>query len=1342
MKLLPAAVVLALISATPSVNAIPLPETHFVSPFATRFTRRSAAGSAANRLRSSAPGLVLRIPDSVDRVARTHENDIFLARALEDPIFAPAQDFALPPRADEKRVSPLRLPTFPPLPLASPSHPMRARLRIVLGTFLRLLHATSASGSGSLSIVKNSGVCETTPGVGQVSGYIDMPGNASMWFWFFEARNTPESAPLTLWLNGGPGCASMIGLFQENGPCSVNPDGKTTTLNPYSWNNISNMLYIDQPLGAGFSYGTGDAPVTNTDDAAVMMWAAFQVLFASDEFAGFRRRPLIFATESYGARFGPAFITYFNAQNALIDAGQLEGYKVAFKALMVNDGKHDPLTQYASLIRFARDAPGYGALQSTRTIAGMQDAWDAADGCEARLKACYAGATEGSGYGARRVCKEANDICMSGLFYPAIRGYDSDDLQQDAHLVDPFPYTYYKVFLKRKTTMEAIGARGAYDACSDSVQEAFAETGEFGMTSLPPLAALADAKFPIFIWVGDADIKANWLGVHDAMVSMSWYGNAAFNNTAMSNWTLDGEVVAEIKSVDAFTFSRVFGAGHNLPAFVPNTALQFFAKVVDAVKEGNDTDATPTPASSSAEGSWRSSLAVWLLLELFLLLDGEPEYWLHASRLVRYNGSLYARWTSVTIRTLIVFSIPASQMPSRRPKSHSQTPDLAPRPKQRNHRPSPSIEQPRTDSGLGMSPEARYEHNLKVLRRRDPSIISIFDQFTHVCVYHHNGEGWEKNGFEGSMFLYERNEYPPYGFYILNRMGNNDYVQRLYPEETAARQTNFLQLNSWPEYTNRRLEKIHNQYGNDLPDKFSEAWFPTDHQSADKGRTRIIYLWMFPQEGREPMIDVMLRLQSYVQKNLPYPEQYRFGPSSPPPNPRPSPPLTRHAAQSQPPQAASSAELDQLFSKLAQPQPNPTTSVQPTSVTVASLFQNPGAASSSSSSGIPLLNSIFASVMPASAPSAPQVHSPTPQVLNNEVITSLLGAATLAHALGRVPWHSSESSTVLDPDEELQVAGASAGRPLLSSAAPRATTSVPNGTSPRVVHGDATPRAPLPRTLHPPPPRPPAEVSGSQRPSSELWAPVDDRAEYELEDGEILELDFADTSALSDPAAFQRARQQSSTPDPIAISPPPVIVNGNGTRRGKGRKKGRKERAAERERARLAQEQLTSSSRSASASPDLVTMVAATQNGNGYGPASASASASTLAPFVEPETPTTARPPSLPAAGSKITMQTLFASASAPALNGNGHNHHHHKQPSPSPVPAPAPASKVSITPAGLDPAVARDAIISSVSAPQAAQRLAPRMERNEFVREVLTLIHTDSSFVNTLYQEYIARCN
>ncbi|KAJ4485477.1 hypothetical protein J3R30DRAFT_3233386, partial [Lentinula aciculospora] len=93
-----------------------------------------------------------------------------------------------------------------------------------------------------------------------------------------------------------------------------------------------------------------------------------------------------------------------------------------------------------------------------------------------------------------------------------------------------------------------------------------------------------------------------------------------------------------------------------------------------------------------------------------------------------------------------------------------------------------------------MSAASRYAHNLKVLRRRDPSILRIFDQFSHVCVYHHNGECWEKKGFEGSMFLYERADYPPYGFYILNRMGMDDYIQRLWPEDNMSVTGSYLML--------------------------------------------------------------------------------------------------------------------------------------------------------------------------------------------------------------------------------------------------------------------------------------------------------------------------------------------------------------------------------------------------------------------------------------------------------------------------------------------------------------------------------------------------------------------
>ncbi|KAI0708402.1 alpha/beta-hydrolase [Earliella scabrosa] len=426
-----------------------------------------------------------------------------------------------------------------------------------------------------LRFVRNSGVCETTPGVNQLSGYIDVGTNMSMWFWFFEARHDPETAPFTLWLNGGPGCSSMIGLFQEHGPCQVNPDGKTTVLNPFSWNNLSNVIYIDQPIGTGFSFGTVD--VNSTFNASPAIWTAFQILFESREFAKFQSREFIFATESYGGHYGPEFVTFFNEQNAKIREGKLRGELITVSALMINNGWYDPLIQNQAYVDFATNAPGYGQLQSDEVLAALNEAYFGEGGCRDQEAACYAaGETPES----NAICIQADDFCIEQVLIPSVGNRDIDDLRQNRSSPNPFPPSFYVSFLRNATVMQQIGAQARYSECSNAVGNQFGRTGDDARTLLPQLAALANERMKILIWAGDADINCNWLGGHASVLAMDWYGNETLHNTPFTNMTINGKAVAAIQNVDNFTFARVFQAGHEVPAFQPEASLEVFAQII------------------------------------------------------------------------------------------------------------------------------------------------------------------------------------------------------------------------------------------------------------------------------------------------------------------------------------------------------------------------------------------------------------------------------------------------------------------------------------------------------------------------------------------------------------------------------------------------------------------------------------------------------------------------------------------------------------------------------------------------------------------------------------------
>ncbi|KAK0621654.1 serine carboxypeptidase [Bombardia bombarda] len=80
-----------------------------------------------------------------------------------------------------------------------------------------------------------------------------------LFFWFFPSTNpVAQEGPkeVMIWLTGGPGCSSVGELLQSNGPMLWQPGTFKPFANKWSWHHLSNVVWIDSPIGAGFSHGT------------------------------------------------------------------------------------------------------------------------------------------------------------------------------------------------------------------------------------------------------------------------------------------------------------------------------------------------------------------------------------------------------------------------------------------------------------------------------------------------------------------------------------------------------------------------------------------------------------------------------------------------------------------------------------------------------------------------------------------------------------------------------------------------------------------------------------------------------------------------------------------------------------------------------------------------------------------------------------------------------------------------------------------------------------------------------------------------------------------------------
>jgi len=163
----------------------------------------------------------------------------------------------------------------------------------------------------------------------QFSGYLDIdvgdPQNEKghLHYWFVESELDPDKSPVVLWLNGGPGCSSLDGFFYEHGPFIIvntnapgatdipyykkgwEADGLLLTVRPGRWNRFANMLFIESPIGVGFSYHNNASyyGLNDDDNTAERNLDALQHFYK--KFPNYLKNDLFLTGESYAGIYVP-----------------------------------------------------------------------------------------------------------------------------------------------------------------------------------------------------------------------------------------------------------------------------------------------------------------------------------------------------------------------------------------------------------------------------------------------------------------------------------------------------------------------------------------------------------------------------------------------------------------------------------------------------------------------------------------------------------------------------------------------------------------------------------------------------------------------------------------------------------------------------------------------------------------------------------------------------------------------------------------------------------------------------------------------------------------------------
>lgn len=497
-----------------------------------------------------------------------------------------------------------------PLSLWRPFHslPILSAVLCILG--LSWLPQAAAQSAADFYVSSLPGAPE--PLLKMHAGHIEITPehHGNIFFWHFANRHIGAKPRTVIWLNGGPGCSSMDGAMMEIGPYRVNPDG-TLRMNNASWDQFANVLFIDNPVGTGFSFVDGDALVHELDEMADQLITFLEKWF--DIFPQYASDELYLAGESFAGQHIPYIASHILTRNR--NANMNKAKRITswnLQGLLIGNGWISGADQYSSYIPFGYET---GILKKgSKADENAQRQWDR---CQKELndggdKKVDIGVCENIMLGMMRDLRDSEGQCFNVYDVRLKDNYPSCGMSWPPDLTQVTPY------LRREDVTKALHVsadkKSGWRECDDQVNHAFN-----ALHSKPSKSLLPDLleQMPIFLFSGDKDLICNHIGTENIIDNLRWNGDKGMTTNGVlapkREWTFNGEPAGQWQEARNLTYIRFYDSSHMVPFDVPDRAADMLARFIgvdysklgqppgDSYIEGSDKNVVGNPSNDSPQ---------------------------------------------------------------------------------------------------------------------------------------------------------------------------------------------------------------------------------------------------------------------------------------------------------------------------------------------------------------------------------------------------------------------------------------------------------------------------------------------------------------------------------------------------------------------------------------------------------------------------------------------------------------------------------------------------------------------------------------------------------------------